>query len=378
MKSLFKWTSFGGLIALAVIMATATVVEKVFGREQAITAIYGAWWFVAVWMITAASAAVYLVQKKIFKRKAAALLHIALLVILAGALVTFLTAERGALHIRQGQILNYYISDKDNARHPLPFNIKLLLFEVEHHPDSSEPADFISYLRVDGEVCRVSMNRIYRHKGYRLYQLEYDDDEMGTTLLLNHDPWGIPVTYTGYLLLAIAAVWLLFLRLSWKGVTALALPTVAVWFYISQINPMTPVLRSPLLAIHVSIIMISYVLLLTAASVSGVALCSKRLAQRLLLFNRKLLYPALFLLAMGIFIGAIWANISWGRYWGWDSKETWALITLIVYAIPMHAGSLKAFGRPKFFHRYMLFAILAVAMTFLGVSFLMEGMHSYL
>jgi ABC-type transport system involved in cytochrome c biogenesis permease subunit len=92
----------------------------------------------------------------------------------------------------------------------------------------------------------------------------------------------------------------------------------------------------------------------------------------------RLLYPALFLLAAGIFIGAVWANQAWGRYWGWDAKETWALITLLAYALPVHWKSLRFFATPRRFHLYCLLAFLTVVMTFLGVGFLFGGMHSYL
>ncbi|KAA6325547.1 Cytochrome c biogenesis protein CcsA, partial [termite gut metagenome] len=138
-----------------------------------------------------------------------------------------------------------------------------------------------------------------------------------------------------------------------------------------------PVLRSPMLAAHVSVIMVSYGLLIFVAVTAAIALCSHRLRERFYRLNSKLLYPALFLLAAGIFIGAVWANISWGRYWGWDAKETWALITMLVYALPLHKGSLALFRNPVGFHRYCLIACLTVTMTFLGVTYLLGGMHSY-
>ena len=84
-----------------------------------------------------------------------------------------------------------------------------------------------------------------------------------------------------------------------------------------------------------------------------------------------------FLLTAGIFTGAVWANASWGRYWGWDPKEVWALITLIVYALPLHEQSLARFRRPLFFHAYTLWAFAAVLMTYFGVNYLLGGMHSY-
>jgi cytochrome c biogenesis factor len=373
-----KWPAFGALLVLTVVMAIATILEKFYGRGQIMNSIYGSWWFVVLWIILTLFSAYYICQKKLYKRKAVFLLHCSLFIILCGAFVTFLFADRGYIHIRQGQILNYDISEEDNDRHQIPFDIKLLLFEIEYHPETAHPADFISYLRVGGEVCQVSMNKIYKHEGYRFYQLEYDNDEMGVTLLVNHDPWGIAVTYAGYLFLAISVLWILCLRISWKILSGIVVVTAVLWYYISQINPMTPILRSPMLAAHVSVIMVAYLLFILIAVLSVVALNSEKRSRALYKLNAGLLFPALFLLAVGIFIGAVWANISWGRYWGWDSKETWALITMIVYAVPMHKNSFRMFRSPRSFHLYCSIAILAVGMTFFGVSFLLGGIHSYI
>jgi hypothetical protein len=291
--------------------------------------------------------------------------------------VTFATAERGYLHLRQGETRNAYTSDKDTTERPLPFDLKLVLFDIEYHPDSAEPADFISFLKIDGEIGRVSMNKIIRHRGFRLYQLSYDPDEMGSTLLLNHDPGGIGLTYAGYGLLALAMAWLLRLRIGWRGILYMLIAVAGLWIYISQLNPMTPVLRSPMLAAHVSVIMASYALLLFITVTAIAGLCSRKQRLRFYRWNRRLLYPAVFLLAAGIFIGAMWANITWGRYWGWDAKETWALITLLVYAVPFHRQSLAFFHSPYRFHLYCTIAFVAVAMTFFGVTYFLGGIHSY-
>ena len=93
--------------------------------------------------------------------------------------------------------------------------------------------------------------------------------------------------------------------------------------------------------------------------------------------SRTILYPALFLLAIGIFIGAIWANVSWGSYWSWDPKETWALITLMVYAAGVHTHSIPRLSQPMPFHVYMLAAFACVLITYFGVNYLLGGMHSY-
>jgi ABC-type transport system involved in cytochrome c biogenesis permease subunit len=99
--------------------------------------------------------------------------------------------------------------------------------------------------------------------------------------------------------------------------------------------------------------------------------------KRLTALSQLLLYPAVFLLAIGIFLGAVWANVSWGNYWSWDPKESWALITLMVYAVPLHKASVGIFRKPRFYHIYMIAAFFAVLITYFGVNFLLGGMHSY-
>ncbi|MDR2653592.1 MAG: cytochrome c biogenesis protein CcsA [Prevotellaceae bacterium] len=371
-----KWCAFGILIVILAVLVAATVVEKIFGTDFVADKIYGVWWFVLLWCVFAVMSFIYIIRRALYRNKIIFILHLAFGVILLGALITFLTAKRGYMHIRQGEISDTYISEKNETNQKLPFEVKLVLFDIEYHPATYEPADFISFLKIDNEICRVSMNKIYSHKGYRLYQMDYDEDEMGTTLMINHDPYGISITYTGYFLLALAMLIILWLKLRWRVFCAF-IPLFGLWYYISQMNPMTPILRSPMLAVHVSVIMLSYALFVFITATSIIGLLSKRLCAKMYAWNKTLLYPALFMLAAGIFIGAVWANISWGRYWGWDAKETWALITMLVYAIPVHANSFSIFRNPVKFHAYCTFAFFAVAITFFGVSYFLGGIHSY-
>lgn len=144
------------------------------------------------------------------------------------------------------------------------------------------------------------------------------------------------------------------------------------------ISNLLPVLSSPLLSIHVMVIMVSYALFGMIAINSIVGLCSKAEASaRLAVVSRIMLYPAVFLLAAGIFLGAIWANSTWGRYWGWDPKETWALITMCIYALPLHWIGIKLFRQPDAVHLYLLIAFASVLMTYFGVNFFLGGLHSY-
>ena len=95
------------------------------------------------------------------------------------------------------------------------------------------------------------------------------------------------------------------------------------------------------------------------------------------LFRDVLLTPALFLLGAGIFVGAIWAEQSWGRYWGWDPKETWALITFFIYALPLHRHTFPWFRTPRHQLLYLTIAFASVLMTYFGVNYLLPGLHSY-
>jgi ABC-type transport system involved in cytochrome c biogenesis permease subunit len=83
------------------------------------------------------------------------------------------------------------------------------------------------------------------------------------------------------------------------------------------------------------------------------------------------------LLSVGTFLGAIWANESWGRYWGWDPKETWALITMLVYAITVHLRLVKRLNNVWLFNLASVLSFFSVLMTFFGVNYFLSGMHSY-
>ena len=82
-------------------------------------------------------------------------------------------------------------------------------------------------------------------------------------------------------------------------------------------------------------------------------------------------------MTVGTFLGAIWANESWGRYWGWDPKETWALITMVVYAVVSHLRLVPRWCNAWSFNFAAVLAFSSVLMTFFGVNYFLSGMHSY-
>ena len=85
----------------------------------------------------------------------------------------------------------------------------------------------------------------------------------------------------------------------------------------------------------------------------------------------------LYLLSIGTFLGGVWANESWGRYWGWDPKETWALITMLVYAIVAHLPRMRFFKNNALMSGITLLSFASVLMTFFGVNYFLSGLHSY-
>lgn len=743
-------------ILVLVCMAAATIVEKSQGTDYAHAHYYGAWWFILIWAVLAALGAFYIIKRKV-KCASTLALHLSFIIILAGALLTHISAKRGMIHLRIGQPTDTYMAQDEEQgmqEEKLPFSLCLQKFEAKMHDGTNAVADYSSkFTVIDGDdksEGEVSMNNIYSHRSYRLYQSSYDEDGKGSVLAINADPYGIPVTYTGYALLFISLVWMLFdpkggyrkllkspllkkgtlitaLLLSMGNIqtlhaesatgnlqnavlpketaekfgelhilyndricpvqtfaldfckkiygarsylgltaeqvlsgwvfygntwanepfikiksgemkTAMNLPDYAslntffnremggytigqyvqeyyngqqdkfhqqaadidgkiqiimelregislkvlpytftknvkatkdhsfikagttTWFspidklpqavehqhalyiknvfsllngdvkagntsrvneffvkmkkyqevssgnslptatqykaerinnafpfatilfmanltlgfialfytiyrmtkkreikalnialpillgvsflaltfglalrwiisgnipmsngyesmltvaqfvmlisilmqlririvmvfgflisgffllvsHINQMDPaigqMMPVLNSPLLSIHVSIIMMSYALLSLTFICGIMGICLRSHGEELQALSRIFLYPALTTMGFGIFIGAIWANVSWGNYWSWDSKETWALITFMIYAVVVHTQSLPVFRKPLVYHIYITLAFMSIAMTYFGVNYFLTGMHSY-
>lgn len=156
-----------------------------------------------------------------------------------------------------------------------------------------------------------------------------------------------------------------------------------------QINPLVPVLKSPWLMFHVAVIVAAYgffgiscligltdLAMMTLAKAKNKSLLVTRIRE-LSMVNEMSMIIGLALMTTGTFLGAIWANESWGRYWGWDPKETWALITMIVYAIAIHLRLVRKWDNPWLFNLMSVISFASVLMTFFGVNYFLSGMHSY-
>ena len=194
-------------IVVVVVLAAATIVEKYQGTEYVGDNIYGAWWFSALWALLAAATMFYFIKHRV-RRPSVVALHLSFVIILAGALLTHLTARRGIVLLRQGVMTSQYLT-KDMQEHPLPFSMTLDSFKIAYHEGTNAPADYISHVTINHQPVVISMNQIASHDGIRLYQSSYDEDMQGSVLAINSDPWGIPVTYLGYALLFVSLIWIL-------------------------------------------------------------------------------------------------------------------------------------------------------------------------
>ena len=412
------------VIILIAVLASGTIVEKLHGSEFALAHVYGTWWFVGLWALLAGLMVYMAVKCHLWKKMAVCALHAAILFILLGALLTMLTGQHGRMKLEPNRPnSHFFIQDKGEiTKEALPFSLTLDRFEIETYEGSNKPKDYVSYLQLnDGDTRKdvvISMNKILKHKHYRFYQSDYD--KQGNSILdVARDPWGIWVTYAGYALLFVSLVALVAcpslrgldcraslamtqsetlpcpslrggttkqsisrqashaVTWSWIGVLVVLL----VLLYIRMLtHQLLPVLRSPFFSLHISTIVTAYVLLFAIMVVGIIALIKPKdlpRLDRLKSLSTSMLYPAVALLAIGIFIGAIWANVSWGNYWSWDPKEVWALITLLIYAAPLHERLWKTFQKPLFFHIYCILAFLSVLFTYFGVNLLLGGVHAY-
>ena len=552
-------------------MASATVIERLYGRDCAWGTIYGSWWFMVLWGVLVLSSLTYLFKKRLRQRRGLVLLHLSLTVILLGASVTRLTSVSGHLRLHTGFPVSYFTTD-DGTTHNLPFITELDSFSIITSPATGAALDYRACISVHTTLGpsnqSISMNNIGHVYGYRLYMSSFDADGRGVILLVSYDPYGTAITYIGFLLFLVGMAWSVFSRRSrlhhlyhtamrpaviilfifpfishglpcmaatasgsvvdgcspgqsltpvasipdltarlsvvvyesvesgalssaaiaetlyntlraetWPAYICLALslllcvrrfkhrltssssfaprltthilqrlfPFVLFCFVtlhvllrwivtghapvsnipetlllmswlssalslvassrrvpvldllcpvvasvcmlgsvlsdsVSPLSSLPPILRSPLLSVHVVLVMVSYTLLFCIALLSVRCLlhgCTPATLTRLTALSRLLLYPAVSFLASGIIAGAVWANISWGTYWSWDAKETWALLTLMVYLAPFHIHSLDSDSSPRLYHIYVLVAFLVVLATYFGVSYLLPGMHSY-
>ncbi len=156
-----------------------------------------------------------------------------------------------------------------------------------------------------------------------------------------------------------------------------------------EITPLVPVLKSYWLTIHVSLIAGSYGFLMLGAIIGFlnllmyVVLTPKnkstiiKIIKEMTYISEMTLTGGIVLLSVGTYLGGVWANESWGRYWGWDAKETWALVSILVYAFILHMRLIPGLKSTFSYNFATLFGLSSVIMTYFGVNYYLSGLHSY-
>ena len=449
---------------LMLVLIGATLFERIFGSSFALNNIYHSPWFIALWSLLVITASIYILRTT--RRGTIVLLHASFAVILIGAFISFLTSLHGNIILAKDAVPSSMFTTSDGTLEKLPFTLQVTEIDTIYSKEDGLPVNYKAEILADNrkESHRhiISLNNPMKIDSYSFCIKGVDEGNL--SLLVAHDRYDLPISYTGYLMVFVSFVMLFFdkksgfgttlqqlrgtekpksknenlhyryyagkmryllplpiilLVLLWykKGVfpatngaeclflfalttTALAvifrlkkrfkalqrvliavagIAAIVAWLSFERNAHVQPILRTPLLGIHVTTIIIAYTLLTCTAINALIALCGKKNDKRAsqALIGRALLYPATMLLATGIFIGAIWANISWGRYWGWDPKEVWALVTLLACSFAFHTRSLPFMAKPLFFHIYCIAVFIIMLFTYLGVNYLLGGIHSY-
>lgn len=381
---------------------------------------------------------------KITVKWPAFLAHVAVIMIVAGAVVSSCCGRYGYIHLRRGQGAASTWRLHDGSVVDLPFSVALQ--SVEESPEVAR-LGFVE----DADTCLASVtaSETASMRGYTFIYKASDRDNGGAWFLISYDPVGNSLVYGGYVLL-VAVLFVIALRrkgirtagngslsqfASFVRIMAMAVclclvtflyrramslgvfPAVsladtlllvavvslgvsfavirsnrtaaAVAFGVGLLsvfgamfaglpgNSFAPVLANPLLGVHVSLIVIAYAFF--AISTFSALLCLIARSNSVLFdFELSLLRFGVAFLAAGIAVGSFWAAASWGRFWSWDPKETWALICFLVYFFPLHPGGNRLLGSPRAFGIYLVLAFAVLVFCWFGVSTLFVGRHSYI
>ena len=218
---------------------------------------------------------------------------------------------------------------------------------------------------------------------------------MGRWFISGHAPWSNAYESVIYIAWATILAGFIFSRKSLMTVAATAilssllLMVAALNWLDPEITNLVPVLDSYWLIIHVAIITASYGFLALGALLGFLNLIlmviqsstnKSRIAaslKELTFINEMSITTGLFMLSVGTFLGGIWANESWGRYWGWDPKETWALASMLIYIFVLHMRFIPKIKGIFAFNLASIVAYSSIIMTYFGVNFYLSGLHSY-
>ena len=301
-------------------------------------------------------------------------------------------------------MINNYQQAKSTLHHITPEKIKT---EVRYNKMDVFRYCKMGYLILGGLLLILSFIRLFQQKRWIkgsvwalcmlvLLVFFYHTYGMGMRwYIAGYAPWSNSYETMVYVGWATVLAGFFFVR---RSVLTLALATLfgGVILFVSglnwmdpEINPLVPVLKSPWLMFHVAVIVAAYGFfgiscLIGLTNMALIVFFPKRHAvlfslriRELTIVNEMSLLVGLALMSIGTFLGAVWANESWGRYWGWDPKETWALITMIVYGIVTHLHLMKRGYSIWLFNVASVIAFSSVLMTFFGVNYFLSGMHSY-
>ncbi|RUT73260.1 cytochrome c biogenesis protein [Ancylomarina longa] len=210
-----------------------------------------------------------------------------------------------------------------------------------------------------------------------------------------HAPWSNGFESMTYVAWACLLAGFIFVRKSYFAIAATSVLAGLTLFvaHLSWMNPeitnLVPVLKSYWLTIHVAIITASYGFLALGAILGMINLVlmilqsdknKDRIAnniQELSRISEMTMTIGLYFLTIGTFLGGVWANESWGRYWGWDPKETWALVSVLVYSFVLHIRFIPGLKSVFSFNLASVWAYSSILMTYFGVNYYLAGMHSY-
>ena len=214
-------------------------------------------------------------------------------------------------------------------------------------------------------------------------------------IISNHAPWTNGYEAMIYTVWATMFAGIIFSKKSnlTLATTTCVSSLLLLFAFVSYLDPtitnVVPVLNSYWLMIHVSIIVASYGFLILGGFLGLLSLIlmifinnkNKNILDlrisELTIINERSITVGVYMLTIGTFLGGVWANESWGRYWGWDPKETWALVSILVYAFILHMRFIPALKSKWTFNSMSAFAVYSVLMTYFGVNYLLSGLHSY-
>ena len=214
-------------------------------------------------------------------------------------------------------------------------------------------------------------------------------------IISGHAPWSNGYESMIYIAWATMLSGVIFSRRSYMtlAATSIVASLLLMVAHLNWLDPeitnLVPVLNSYWLMIHVAIITASYGFLALSAILGLFSLWliifttqnkKKRISDilsELTLINERSITIGLFMLTIGTFLGGVWANESWGRYWGWDPKETWALVSVLVYVFILHMRLIPALAGFYIFNLASLIGIWSIIMTYFGVNYYLSGLHSY-